>query len=542
MNAFSTEPVLNRTLVIGQNRLKAMGHVSHAVEPQSLYELSWTYAPGSMFALDCGTGQLINANPAAEALSGYSRDELIGMSLIDLHPEIERERVELEIQNAIQKPSRWPSGFHLMRKDGQCVPVMISSSKSLVLAGQTVVNFVYRDIIELVEREHQLSVKNWALSAFSAAALALGRAQSAEGLLQSICEAITRESLYALAWVGIAEDSPDKKVRFAGAAGSAVGYLDGLQVSWSEDDAMGRGPTGICLRTGKVTIIEDSEVSKFFSPWREHARQFGIRSTVAIPFSIDGDRRGALMVYSAQPNAFEPEAIEVFENLAREFVYGLQALEQKKLLQVERRSLAKTQEQLRDALSAMVAPIVTAMEMRDPYTTGHQGRVAEIACSIGREMGWSEERLQGLRVAALVHDIGKITIPAEILTKPGKLNPAEREMIKGHSETGYAILKEIPFAWPVAEIVRQHHEKLDGSGYPLGLKADAILPEAKVLAVADIVEAMASYRPYRQEIHMDVVLEQIQKEAGGLLDPEIVRVCVALFRQKNFVVQGWNRH
>ena len=518
-----------------------MSHVPGAKEPRSLYELSWTYAPGSMFALDCATGRLIDANPAAEALSGYSRDELINMPLIYLHPEAERARLTLEIQSAIQEPSHWPSGFHVMRKDSLCVPVMISSSRSLVLDGQTVVNFVYRDIIELVEREHQLSVKNWALSAFSSAALALGRAQSAEGLLQSICEAITRESIYVLAWVGIAEDGPDKNVRFAGAAGSAVGYLDGLRVSWSEDAPLGKGPTGICIRAGKVTMTEDTELSEFFAPWRERAAQFGIRSAVAIPFLLEDDRRGALMVYSAQPNAFEPSAIEVFENLAREFVYGLHALEQKRLLQAERRSLEKARGQLSDALSAMVAPIVTAMEMRDPYTTGHQSRVAEIACAIGREMGWSEERLQGLRVAALVHDIGKISIPAEILTKPGKLNAAEREMIRGHAETSYAILKDIPFAWPVADIVRQHHEKLDGSGYPLGLKGDAILPEAKVLAVADIVEAMASFRPYRQGIPLDLVLKQIQKEAGELLDPEIVRVCVALFSEKHYFVQGWIR-
>jgi len=219
----------------------------------------------------------------------------------------------------------------------------------------------------------------------------------------------------------------------------------------------------------------------------------------------------------------------------------MQTLEQRTLLQAERRNLEKTKDQLSSALSAMVAPIVTAMEMRDPYTTGHQGRVAEIACAIGKEMGWSDERLQGVRVASLVHDIGKISIPSEILTKPGKLNFAEREMIKAHSETGYAILKDIPFAWPVAEIVRQHHEKLDGSGYPQGLKADEILPEAKVLTVADIVEAMASYRPYRPSIGLNVVLKQIEREAGGLLDREIVHVCIFLFREKRIAVQGWNR-
>ena len=206
----------------------------------------------------------------------------------------------------------------------------------------------------------------------------------------------------------------------------------------------------------------------------------------------------------------------------------------------EREHVVRAELQLTKALSAMVTPIVTAMEMRDPYTVGHQGRVAEIAVAIAREMGWTEERLQGLRVAAQVHDIGKISIPAEILTKPGALNLAERAMINGHAEIGYTILKDIPFPWPIAEIVRQHHEKIDGSGYPKGLKGDAILVEARILAVADIVEAMASYRPYRTGMKLHLVLRQIEKDAGTLLDPEVVRICVSLFRDKHFRVAGWN--
>jgi PAS domain S-box-containing protein/putative nucleotidyltransferase with HDIG domain len=493
-----------------------------------------------MFAVDAVSGVVVDANPAAEMLMGYSRKELVGMHLAMLHPEDERARVKTEFCEAtcIAAPHL---GFNIQKKDGTRASVSIWSSSTVELDGRALAICEFRDTAEQRQREHQLSVKNWALSAFSAAALALGRAQSAQGLLQSICEAITRESIYALAWVGFAEDTPEKTIRFAGAAGSAVGYLEGLKVSWSAGDPLGEGPAGISIRTGKVMIMEDSEVSSIFAPWRDRARQFGIRSTAAIPFSIDEQRRGVLTVYSSHCNAFEPDAIAVFENLAREFVYGLLALEQKKLLQAERRSLEKAKDQLSNALSAMVAPIVTAMEMRDPYTTGHQSRVAEIACAIGRELNWPDERLQGLRVAALVHDIGKISIPSEILTKPGRLNAAEREMIKGHSETGYTILKDIPFAWPVADIVRQHHEKLDGSGYPLGLKADAILLESKVLTVADIVEAMASYRPYRQAIQMDLVLQQIETDAGGLLDPDIVSVCVTLFREKHFYVQGWLR-
>jgi HD-GYP domain-containing protein (c-di-GMP phosphodiesterase class II) len=204
-------------------------------------------------------------------------------------------------------------------------------------------------------------------------------------------------------------------------------------------------------------------------------------------------------------------------------------------------ALANTQRQLTEALSAMVAPMVAAMEMRDPYTAGHESRVADIAVAIGKEMCWSEERLHGLRVAAQVHDIGKISIPAEILTKPTRLTAGEWALIREHPETGYTILKDIPFAWPIAEIVREHHERLDGSGYPRGLKADEILPEAKILAVADMVEAMASHRPYRPAIKLNIVLQQLQKDAGSLLDAEAVRVCAALFRQKRLILPGLNQ-
>jgi len=339
-----------------------------------------------------------------------------------------------------------------------------------------------------------------------------------------------------LAWVGFAEDGPGKPVRVAAAAGSAVSYIDGLQQSWLEDVPFGNGPTGICIRTEQLQIVEDTQTSPVYAPWRERARQFGVRSSVAIPLVANGGSRGVLNVYAAHPDAFEPAAIQVFQHLADQIGHGLHAIEQERQLRAEQEHVAKTERQLTDALSAMVAPIVTAMEMRDPYTAGHQVRVAEIACAIGKEKGWSEAQLQGLRVAAMVHDIGKISIPAEVLTKPTKLSHAEWEIIHDHPETGFRILKDIPFPWPVAEIVRQHHERLDGSGYPLGLKGDAILPEAKVLAVADIVEAMSAFRPYRPAIELETVLREIEGQAGSLLDADVVRICAALFREKKFAL------
>ncbi len=509
-------------------------------EPESVYELCWTHARGSVFAIDPRGGQVINVNPAAEKLTGYTRQELLGFDISMVHPEAERARVRAEFLRVEQEPAQHP-GFHIQCRDGRLVPVMTLSSKLAMLDSRLIVNYTYIDITEQMENEHRLSTQNWALSAYAAATLALGRARTAEGLLQEICEAVTRDSVYLLARIGIAEDGPDKPIRIAAAAGPSLGYLDGVHVSWSAETQMGNGPTGICLRTSKSQIIRYSDLDPAFRPWREKAKEYGIRSSMAIPIpGVDG-MRAALTIYAAQPRAFEPAAIEVFEHIAEQIGRGLNALQQEKLLTAQRQHLAKIQADLTQALSAMVAPIVLAMEMRDPYTTGHQSRVAEIAVAIGREMGWPEERLQGLRVAAQVHDIGKISIPAEILTKPGKLNAAELGMIREHAEIGYTILRDIPFAWPIAEIVRQHHEKLDGSGYPRGLTADEILPEAKVLAVADIVEAMASYRPYRQGIKLHRVLQEIEKQSGTQLDAEAVRICVEMFRDKHFTVPGWVR-
>jgi HD-GYP domain-containing protein (c-di-GMP phosphodiesterase class II) len=247
-------------------------------------------------------------------------------------------------------------------------------------------------------------------------------------------------------------------------------------------------------------------------------------------------------VYAATLSAFEAPAIEVLQHLAEQIVHAVHSLDQRSALYAGEISLSNLQTKLTEAISAMVAPMVAAMEMRDPYTAGHESRVADIAVAIGTEMGWSQKQINGLQVAAQVHDIGKISIPAEILTKPTRLTAGEWGIIREHPQTGYTILKGIPFSWPIAEIVHQHHERLDGSGYPQGLKGDAILPEAKVLAVADMVEAMASHRPYRPAFKMGVVLKQIETEAGSLLDPEAVRICAALIREKRLVLVALNRH
>jgi PAS domain S-box-containing protein len=506
-----------------------------------LYALSWNYAQDAKFAFDAETKAIVDLNPAAEAMTGYPRGELLGMRVQQLHPEDERERVKVRFREAAERPMQY-GGFHIERKDGMRIPVLISTSETWALAGHCILVCVFRDITDQVEKQHRLAAQNWALKAYAGAALALGQARSEENLLQAICEAIARESVYLAAWIGMAEDGPDRRIRVIASAGSGLSYLEGLNLSWCEDVPEGQGPTGVCIRTNALQILEDIETSPVYGPWRERARKFGIRSSLSVPLSGEIGWHGALIVYAARPNAFEDAPVEVFQRLGEEVVHGVRSLNQERLLRMEQENLARTQAELTLALSGLVGPIIRAMEMRDPYTAGHQGRVAEIACAVGRELGWSDEKMHGLRLAAQVHDIGKISIPAEILTKPGKLNSAERAMIGLHPGTGHAILKDVPFAWPVAEIVLQHHEKLDGSGYPAGLKGDEILPEAKVLAVADMVEAMASFRPYRPGMEMGMVVEEIQGQAGRQLDAHAVHSCVSLLRDGRFDVPGWTPH
>lgn len=196
--------------------------------------------------------------------------------------------------------------------------------------------------------------------------------------------------------------------------------------------------------------------------------------------------------------------------------------------------LEKNVEMLRSALDSTITAMAVIVESKDPYTAGHQKRVTDIAVAIAEEMNLPEDKISGIRMAAMIHDIGKINIPAEILSKPGQLTDIEFNMIKTHPEVGYNILKNIEFMYPVAQIVYQHHEKIDGSGYPRGIPGNDILIESKVIAVADVIEAMATDRPYRASLGIAAALEDIQQGKGTLYDPEVVDACLKIFEEKGF--------
>jgi HD-GYP domain-containing protein (c-di-GMP phosphodiesterase class II) len=198
------------------------------------------------------------------------------------------------------------------------------------------------------------------------------------------------------------------------------------------------------------------------------------------------------------------------------------------------RELQQSLDHLKKIIGGSVMAIAMTVEKRDPYTYGHQQRVAELARAIGVEMGLSPDQVEGLAIASAIHDIGKISLPAEILTKPSHLSSLEMGLVQAHSQAGYDILKSVDFPWPVAQIVLQHHERLNGTGYPQGLSGEGILKEARIVGVADVVETMSSHRPYRPSMGVDKALEEISAKKGILYDPEAVDACLTLIEGKHF--------
>ena len=507
---------------------------SQAYGDTSIYVSAWQHSLFPLLAINRNTGAIVAVNKATEDITGFDATELVGQPYLFLHFPEEQALVtdairDLSIPTVLRN-------IHIKHKSAQQIPLEISFACTLKVKDQPIIIVSFRDLNKVSPTEHEMQVKRWELTAYASAIAALSKAKSREELMQAVCDALTHEHRYVLAWVGIAENNTNKDVRIAAASGRSKAYLDDLTISWAVDSPHGQGPTGTAIRSGINQVLSDVETHPHFKPWSAKAKHAKISSSATIPFTFEQNRRGALMVYSSEVSSFGPALIELFERLANEIAHGLDFFSHFDIIDEERQKCIAAEMKLSTALLETIKAMAKTMENRDPYTAGHQDRVSIIACHIGQRLGWSDDQLKALEMAALVHDIGKIAVPIEILTKPKSLSDAEFTLIKEHPFNGYNILKDVPFPWPVAEIVYQHHEKMDGSGYPRGLSGEQILPEARVLAVADIVEAMASYRPYRPALGIDFALAEIQKQSGRQLDPFVVEACVKLFKEDQFMV------
>jgi GAF domain-containing protein len=406
----------------------------------------------------------------------------------------------------------------------------------VILYRTVFIGSVQEPFLRMLKSEVALRHANRALHTLSTGNRTLIHAQDEQGLLDAMCRAAVEKGGYLLAWVGYVEQGEGKPIKVMAAHAIQPGYVEALQVSWDMSE-FGQGPSGHAIRNRQTYICQDIATDPDFAPWRERALRFGYRSSIAIPLQIDGKVLGTLALYAATPEAFTTDEVALLNEMGEDLAFGITNLR----LRIERDQVLSERERfqhkLRSGLHDTVQAIASTVERRDPYTAGHQRRVADLASAIAGKMGLSEERIFALHLAGVVHDLGKISIPAEILSKPTRLNTIEYNFIKTHPQTGYDILKDIDFPWPIAQMVLQHHERMDGSGYPNGLKGDAILLEARILAVADVLEAMASHRPYRPGLGDAAAMQEIRKLRGTGFDADVVDAALQVLEQDGYRLQ-----
>jgi putative nucleotidyltransferase with HDIG domain len=365
---------------------------------------------------------------------------------------------------------------------------------------------------------------NRALKTLSSGNEVLVRASEEATLLQEMCRVVVDVGGYHAAWVGYAQNDEQKSVRPMAQYGLAAEHLGKQRYSWA-DDEFGRGPTGAAIRGGQPQVIADAYADPSFAPWRGAGTERCCASLLALPLiDNEGHAFGALTIGAAEVKEFHEEEVRLLRELANDLSYGI----------VNLRSRAERQrsaEQLYQGLEDTIQAISATVEMRDPYTAGHQQRVAKLAAAIATELGMTPEQVHGIHLACSVHDIGKIGIPAEILNKPTRLTEIEMRIVQAHATMGFNILKDVQFPWPVSDIAHQHHERMDGSGYPQGLKGEAICAEARIVAVADVVESMASHRPSRPGLGIPAALDEIVRNRATLYDAQAVDACCRLMER-----------
>lgn len=482
------------------------------------------HSSDSIEVLEPLTMRFLDVNDTACRKLGYSREELLTMSVFDINPLLDSDFSQALFTQLLESGSINTESIQQC-KDGLIYPVEVVTT--LIQLDKPYILAIVRDITERKLVEKSLLNSNRALKTLSAGNIALVHAKNEDELLKRVVDVIVNEGGYSMAVVDYAQDNPKKTLIPMAWSGLEKEQHWIKDLSWS-DTAENQMPVSQVIRTATMQVIHNIAAEPEFTLWRDAALARGYTASIAFAL-IDRDKVfGALSIYSSEPNSFVDEEVGLLEELANDLAYGIITL---------RTRIAQEQQELilLESLEQSIQTIAATVESRDPYTAGHQKHVGELATAIAKEMGLGEEQVNGIHLAAIIHDLGKIHIPAEILSKPGKLSSLEFMMIQLHPQAGYDILKDVKFPWPIADIILQHHEKLDGSGYPQGLKGDQILLEAKIITVADVVEAISSHRPYRAALGIETALNEIRHGRGIVYDPVVVDACLKLFTEKGFL-------
>jgi PAS domain S-box-containing protein len=445
-------------------------------ESEETYRVLFEGSTYGILVTDIGTARFVDANLSICRMLGYSRAELLQLSIANIHPKDWQDHVVSEIEAQVQGGQPVSHAIPCLRKDGTVFHADIVGANTIFHGRKCAVGFLI-DVTDRKRAEEDL--------------------KQSKGLLESVINS-SQDLILVI----------DRDLRI-------------LMSNWKSPIYAGHTEFPIGSHCFKAFIQRDTPC--------EPCHALGVFNT-GEPTLVE--------YYNQSTKLFkEVNAYPIFDNDKHVIMVAEHVRDITERKRGEEKLKAALQS-LKNALSATIQVIVSSVESRDPYTAGHQVRSANLARAIATEMGLSQEKIEGIRTAGSIHDLGKLSVPAEILSKPTKLSEIEFSLIKEHARNGYEILKDVESSWPLAEIVYQHHERMDGSGYPRRLKGDGILIEARILAVADVMEAMTSHRPYRPSLGINAALDEIEKNKGVSYDKAVVDACLRLFREKGFKFEG----
>jgi len=401
--------------------------------------------------------------------------------------------------------------FALQVFDAKCIA---KAQKALRAKAQEAAD--YRNRYER-EANHRRRA-DFILEALSSANRAIVSAQSKEAIAELVCDCVAATTNYPLVWFGkCVEIGGEKLLIHAASSGDDAAAATGIRFGW-EEGLLTRNPIATAIKTGNLQASTSLEQEfEGIDP-----RLTAYAAALVAPVVFSGAIYGVFVFHSRNEQEFGMREKEMFRTLALDISYALSVVDELPRLEAISKDRDRAHEKIQRLISNAVEALANVIEQRDPYTAGHQYRVSEIATAIGRELKLSLGQIRTISLAAMVHDIGKVSVPSEVLARPGRLSALEMNMVKEHVESGYQILSKIEFEQPIARIVREHHERLDGTGYPKGLKGDEITLEARIIAVADVADAIASHRPYRPALGLTKAKAILSADRGKAYDANVV--------------------
>lgn len=476
--------------------------------------------------------RIVYTNSTAVSMLGIPEEKLLYRNFLDLLTPSDREKIEGLLETAISGTraviDEPPLNLNDKMISMNILPLKDDEHKTII---------VLNDISERKQVEEALQRRSRELALLNQASREFNSTLYLDEVLVTVLEKMRILLTVAATSIWLIEPETKELV-----CRHSTGQFRSILTGWRMKP--GLGLAGWVVQADESVMVPNAQADP--RHFKEIDQQTGWKtcSVLAVPLRHKKNILGVIEAVDPIEDLFKPEDLSLAESLAAS---AANAIENARLYTAVQQDLTErtraeenlqhTLGKLREATRGTIQLLASTVEVRDPYTAGHQQRVADLARSIATGIGLSEKQIDGIRLAGIIHDIGKISVPAEILSKPGRLSDSEFSIIRDHPQVGYDILKNIEFPWPIAQIVHQHHEKINGSGYPQGLSGEDILTEARILCVADVVEAMASHRPYRPSLGIDKALEEISEQRGILYDPNAVDACLELFTEKKFQFQ-----